>query len=182
MKYKSCYIFNDFHLKDAEGYFEGYASVFNHIDAHRDIVCKGSFKKSLQQWRDKKAMPKMLWQHNPSHIIGRWIDMYEDDKGLYVKGQLLLDIHIAREAYSLMKAKQIDSLSIGYMASKARSGKLNGKSVQYLDEIDVMEISLVTFASNAKAKIQSLKNTECLPYQEDKSNEIKKLCSFLNEL
>ncbi len=163
-----------------DGVFEGYASMFNVIDSHQDSVQPGAFKKSLMQWKTKGQLPKMLWQHDPQQVIGVWTHMFEDAIGLYVKGKLLLELEKAKEAYALMKAKAIDSLSIGYQVVRSHHGKQAEKSVQFLQEIDVMEVSLVTFASNAHAKIEHVK--ALLQTRGATDKEIQMFCEFMAKL
>ena len=103
-----------------DGFFCGYASVFQLKDFHGEIISPNAFKKSLAQWKSAGAMPKFLWQHDQTRPIGIWHDIYEDDYGLFVKGQLLLDLQQAKEAYALLKAGVIDGLSIGFRPVKTR--------------------------------------------------------------
>jgi HK97 family phage prohead protease len=84
---------------EEEGSFSGYASVFDHVDQQKDRVIHGAFRDTLA----RDALPKMLWQHNPQEPIGVWQIVEEDHKGLYVQGQLLLDLQKAKEAHTLMK-------------------------------------------------------------------------------
>jgi uncharacterized protein len=140
---------------DDKGYFIGYASIFNVLDNHNDIVVPGAFAASLDKWERQGKYPKMLWQHNQKEPIGAWYFMEEDSKGLYVEGQLLMDIQQAREAYSLMRAGAVDGLSIGYKVIKAdRDTKSH---VRIIKEVDLIEISVVTFAANTHAKITRVK-------------------------
>ena len=146
-----------FQIKHIEenGIFSGYASVFDCIYFKNDQVLPGAFKKSLQTWRAKNDWPKMLWQHNHHHPIGVWLDMTEDDIGLLVKGQLLLDVQKGKEAYALLKRGIVSGLSIGFSLSKA-SPSIKGH--QLLEEIELHEISLVTFAANPKSKVEWVKS------------------------
>ena len=134
---------------DAKGSFEGYASLFNLIDMGRDIILPGAFQSSLD--KSTAAQIKMLWQHDVKSIIGHWIDLYEDRQGLYVKGQLNLKIKAAQEALALIEAGEIDGLSIGFRAKQARRDQHTG--VRYLSQIDLVEISIVTFPMMPKARI-----------------------------
>lgn len=164
-----------------QGCFEGYASIFGCKDSQNDVVCKGAFQKSLKNWSDQGQFPKMLWQHDPTQVIGRWIDIHEDERGLYVKGQLLLDLSVARDAYILLQEKLLDSLSIGYHIKSAHAGHFHGHVVQFLKEVDVMEISLVTFPSNAFAKIHQVKHVSSditIP----NTQEIEAFCKFMSQL
>ena len=150
-----------------DGFFCGYASVFQVLDHHQEVIVSKAFKGSLQRWRSKGKLPKMLWQHDAKKPVGVWHEIYEDDHGLFVKGQLLLDLAAGREAYALLKAGIIDSLSIGFRPIKA---KRDGKSqVRLLEEVDLMEISLVTFGANPEAKITAVKRFDAADRPVDRS-------------
>jgi HK97 family phage prohead protease len=149
--------FNIKQKRKAEGCFSGYASVFDEVDIQHDLVVRGAFQETLQEWKKKSQKPKMLWQHEAQDPIGLWHHLYEDQQGLYVDGQLLLEIERAREAYVLMKAGVLDSLSIGYRVVEAIQSK--NKTLRLLTKLDLFEISLVTFAANEKAKVTNLKTS-----------------------
>lgn len=147
-----------------DGFFCGYASVFQVLDHHQEMVAPQAFQHSLSKWQQKGNFPKMLWQHDQKCPIGYWTEITEDDHGLFVKGQLLLDLQSGREAYALLKAGIIDSLSIGFrpVKSKRYAKYQNHKqewheNVRVLEQIDLHEISLVTFAANQEAKITTIK-------------------------
>lgn len=137
-----------------DGYFEGYASVFNIVDHQKELVLPGAFHKSL---RDGQQL-KMLWQHDMQMPIGIWESVYEDNYGLYVKGRLLMDLPKGREAYTLLKGGVIDGLSIGFIPVKSHFDE--AKQSRLISEIDLMEISLVTFAANPKARVTCVKNSD----------------------
>lgn len=139
------------------GEFEGYGSVFGVKDSYDDVVVPGAFSKSLQLWREKNTMPAMLWQHQMDEPIGIYTDMKEDDVGLYVKGRLLIDDDpLARRAHAHMKAGSLTGLSIGYMLKDWEYDRT--KEVFLLKEIDLWEVSPVTFPSNDEARISDVKS------------------------
>lgn len=138
-----------------DGFFCGYASVFDVTDHHQEVVARKAFQNSLTKWKEKGRMPKMLWQHDQRKPIGVWDEIYEDEHGLYVKGRLLLDLQSGRDAYALMKAGVIDSMSIGFRPIKASRDSV--KKARIITEIDLLEISLVTFAANPDAKVTAVK-------------------------
>lgn len=140
---------------EEEGIFWGYASVFDVIDHQKDMVAPGAFHQSLMAWQESGRKPKMLWQHDVTNPIGIWHEVQENDCGLYVKGQLLLDLSQGREAYTLLKQGGIEGLSIGY--SPVKSAPLGKNKVRVLQEVDLHEISLVTFAANPRARVMSVK-------------------------
>ena len=95
-------------LKDValDGTFEGYASLFHREDLGRDVVMPGAFRESLAK-RGAEGI-RMLFQHDPNQPIGRWTKIYEDARGLFVRGQLATEAAKAREVLSLMRAGAID--------------------------------------------------------------------------
>lgn len=137
---------------DEDGIFEGYASVFGVVDQGMDVVERGAFAKSLGSGRKVK----MLWQHDSAQVIGIWDEIREDERGLYVKGRLLKEVQKGREAMALLKVGAIDSMSIGYRTIEAVP-EANGR-VRKLTEVDLFEISLVTFPMLPDAKITSVKS------------------------
>lgn len=142
------------HLND-KGFLKGYASVFHVKDGQGDIILPGAFAKTLQEGATSKQQAKMLWQHDPKMPIGRWDLMREDAHGLYVEGQMFLDLEKGREAHTLMKEGVIDSLSIGFQLLKA---KRNAEQARQIEEVKLFEISLVTFPANAEARITEYKD------------------------
>ncbi len=139
------------------GHFEGYASVFNVVDRGNDLVLPGAFAKSLKD-RGSQGI-KFLWQHDPKEPVGIVEEIYEDARGLYVRGRLILDVERAREAYKLLGAGALDGLSIGFHTLKSRQ---RSDGVRLLSQVDLWEISLVTFPMNERARISSFK-TDFIP-------------------
>lgn len=135
------------------GTFEGYASTFGVIDLGGDIVVKGAYAKTLAE-RGAKGI-KLLFDHNPSQPIGVWEELREDDVGLFGRGRLLLEIEKGREVHTLMRAGAIDGLSIGYRVVNAARDASNG--ARLLEEVDLREISVVTFPMNETSLISSVK-------------------------
>ncbi|MBL4801733.1 MAG: HK97 family phage prohead protease [Emcibacter sp.] len=134
------------------GHFEGYASVFNTVDRGNDLILPGAFTRSLRE-RGAGGV-KFLWQHDPKEPMGILDELREDARGLYVRGRLILDVERAREAYRLLDAGALDGLSIGFHTLKS---KQRADGVRLLQEVDLWEISLVTFPMNELARISSFK-------------------------
>ncbi|KGK79997.1 peptidase U35 [Thalassobacter stenotrophicus] len=129
---------------------EGYASYFGACDQGGDIVQSGAYGASLRALSTEGRSVKMLWQHDPAQPIGIWDEVHEDEKGLYVKGRLLLDVAKGREAAALIEAGAIDGLSIGYRTQKASK---NDKGQRLLNELELWEVSLVTFPMLPTARV-----------------------------
>ena len=129
---------------------EGYASYFGIPDQGRDIVQPGAYGKSLAALAEKGRAVKMLWQHDPAQPIGVWTEVREDDRGLFVKGRILADVARGAEAIALLSAGAIDGLSIGYRTVKASK---NDKGQRLLEELDLWEVSVVTFPMLPDARV-----------------------------
>ena len=127
----------------------GYASLFGVADAGGDVVAPGAYARSLRRLAEARGRVRMLWQHDPREPIGLWEAVREDARGLWVEGRLLLDVERGREAAALLAAGAIDGLSIGYRPVKAAKGA-DGRRV--LQEVDLWEVSLVTFPMLASAR------------------------------
>lgn len=138
---------------DAEGTFEGYASLFNIEDLSRDVIVPGAFRETLA--RRGVGGIKMLFQHDPNEPIGVWLDLAEDGRGLRVKGRLMLEVARAREVLSLMKAGALEGLSIGFRAERRSRDARTG--IRTLRKIDLWEISVVTFPMQPGALITTVK-------------------------
>lgn len=138
---------------DEGGSFSGYASVFGVQDYDGDVIVRGAFRKTLEQARANGKYPKMLWQHRPDMICGKWTEMAEDDHGLFVKGHCILDVEAGRTAYALLKAGVLDGMSIGFNILDGGRGE-NGRVIS---EVDLWEVSLVTWGANPEALVTSVK-------------------------
>jgi uncharacterized protein len=146
---------------DESGLFEGYASLFGVADMSRDVVEPGAFRESLMR-RGAKGV-KLLWQHDPSTPIGRWLSLVEDAKGLRVRGRLSLAVARARELHALMREGAIDGLSIGFRTERARTDAGTGQ--RRLIRIDLWEVSLVTFPMLPGARVSAVKAAHSQPLQ-----------------
>ena len=139
-----------------KGTFTGYGSIFGNEDQGSDIMQKGAFTKSLENRPARKV--KLLYQHKTDEPIGVFEDMYEDEKGLFVKGKLAMGTQKGREAYELLKMGALDGMSIGFRADPEKQGYNESKrGTRTLKEVDLMEISLVTFPMNESALIETVK-------------------------
>lgn len=140
---------------DDAGVFSGIGSVFGHLDSGGDVVAAGAFKASLARHAAAGSMPAMLWQHDQAQPIGVWSKMEERAEGLYVEGRLVLEAAKAREAHALMKAGALNGLSIGYATIVEEWDHENG--VRILKELDLWEVSIVTFPMCEPARVSSVK-------------------------
>lgn len=136
-----------------DGTVEGYASLFGEIDQARDMVMPGAFTQTLQS-RGLRRIP-MLFQHDPAEPVGIWLDLHEDFRGLWARGRLIPDVARGRELLALVREGAIDGLSIGYRTVRA---KIDPKTrVRKLYQVDLWEVSIVTFPLLNGARVRAVK-------------------------
>lgn len=129
---------------DDAGALEGYAAVFGNLDSQGDIIEPGAFTKTIAE---TGGQVPILYQHDRYEPIGVSTDLSQDRKGLYVKGQLNMDVQRARETRSLLNQGAMQGLSVGYKTVK----KAYEGSVRKLQELALKEFSPVTFPANELA-------------------------------
>lgn len=147
--------------------FSGYGAVFGNVDSYGDVIVKGAFKDTLSEAKKSGNWPAMLMQHGGWGMaaddmtpVGIWTDMEEDDIGLKVSGKLA-DTARGREVYGLLKMTPrpaITGMSIGYIAKEFVVGTKPDEPRRTLKKIELMEVSLVTFPANGKARVQAVKS------------------------
>lgn len=144
----------------------GYASLFGQVDQGGDVVQPGAYAGSLAR-RGAEAV-KMLWQHDPHSPVGVWEVVREDARGLWVEGHLLPEVAKGREAAALIAAGAVDGLSIGYRVKRASR---DAKGRRLLHEVELWEVSLVTFPMQAEARLAA-KSSEIVESLEGLRREI----------
>ena len=141
-------------VSESDGRIEGYASLFGVPDHGGDVVMPGAFAGSLRG-RGADGV-RFLFQHDPGQPIGVWDEIREDKRGLYVRGRLIGGVARAREIAALLREGALDGLSIGFRTVRAdRDPRLRTRR---LHEIDLWEISIVTFPMLPGAKVSRIKH------------------------
>lgn len=126
--------------------FAGYAAIFERPDRGGDVVRRGAFAVSLQ----RSGSVPLLWQHAPARPIGRIDYLQEDRRGLRVIGRLS-DGAAGREAAALLRDGTVRGLSFGYRVREA-----TGESPRELRQVELVEVSLVTFPMQPRARVHAL--------------------------
>lgn len=137
------------------GSFTGVASVYGVEDSYGDIIEKGAFTKTLQE---NPEIP-LLWQHDDSEVIGKGTVTEQGGK-IMISAQLDMEDSVAQKAYRKIKNKLVKGLSIGFQSIKRTFGEENGKYIRRIQELKLMEVSIVTFPALAQAQITNVKSTD----------------------
>lgn len=149
--------------------FEGYGAVFGNVDSYGDVIQPGAFADTLAAAQKSGEFPSMLMQHGGWGMgaddmtpIGVWTSLAEDGHGLKVEGKLA-DTPRGLEAYKLLKMTPrpaITGLSIGYIPKEWAQRSKPEEPRRTLKKVDLLEVSLVTFPANGKARISSVKSAD----------------------
>ena len=141
-------------LEDAEikmdgetGKFSGYASVFGGVDSYGDTIIKGAFESSL-----RNGKPKMFYNHDWNMPIGKWTKAKEDDKGLFVEGELTPGLSLSADVRAAMQHGTLDGLSIGGFLKKGDYEDTEGGRI-IRKWTNLMEVSPVVFPADGAARI-----------------------------
>ena len=145
----------EYKANTAKREFEAYASTYKK-DLVGDQVIAGAFKKTLAERLPKKKI-KILYQH--SEPLGIPLDMYEDSKGLFVRGKIA-NTTLGNDVLELMSEGILDEMSIGY--DVVTDDLSEDGSTRLLKELKLYEVSIVTFGANPDTSINSVKSLSLL--------------------
>lgn len=142
-----------------KGVFSGYASKFNGVDSYGDTILPGAYAKAI---KGIKNLPIFL-NHDKSEVpLGVYTVVKEDERGLYVEGQLTLAISKARDVFEAMKAGSINGLSVGLGVSNKDytfndpDDPWSGRTFKSISAL--REISVCTYPADDKARISVVKS------------------------
>ena len=127
--------------------FAGYAALFDREDRGGDIIRRGAFTRAIAAWRGR-AVP-LLWQHRPDMPIGYVESFAEDARGLRVIGRVRGDA--PQEAAAMLRRGKVNGLSFGYRVTRA-----DGQMPRVLKDLDLVEVSLVTFPMQPGARVHAV--------------------------
>ncbi|TNE75499.1 MAG: HK97 family phage prohead protease [Gammaproteobacteria bacterium] len=156
MLHKHTTLIQDCELKfsqDAPGRFEGYASVFGGNDSYNDTILKGAFAETLKSGK----RPLMLYGHSPGRVIGKWVELIEDDKGLKAIGEFTPGHTDAQDVYKNLKFGALDGLSIGFRIPRGGSTEKDDGG-RVIKAIDLVEISVVSMPADSDARVGVVKS------------------------
>jgi uncharacterized protein len=138
--------------------FSGLAATWD-MDQRKDVIIRGAFAQTINERgprNDGGSKIKILWMHNPYHLLGRPAKMEETADGLFVESNPLAKTAMAEEVLELIRNGDLDVMSIGYNVMRHEYDE--GTDVRYLKEIKLFEYSPVSFAMNEATAITGLKS------------------------
>lgn len=132
----------------------GYAAVFNQRSEDMgfiEIIKPGAFTKTIRE-----ADVRALFNHDASIVLGRnrsgTLTLAEDEKGLRVEIKPP-NTTAARDVLELIDRGDVDQMSIGFRTIKDCFRTENDKTIRELAEVQLFDVSPVTFPAYPKTEI-----------------------------
>ncbi|QHB37235.1 capsid maturation protease [Gordonia phage Gudmit] len=155
-----------------EGEFIAYASVFGNRDSYGDVVQKGAFAESLEDWAKGDNPIPLLWGHNfadPDYNLGFVKEAIEDDRGLKVHAVLDMDSPKSAQVYRLLKSGRVaqmsfafDTLQETYVEPEAQDNGDGSKTITpgywSLEKLKIHEVSVVPLGANQETEVLAVKS------------------------
>lgn len=154
----------------AQGVFEGYASVFGVVDGDGDIIEPGAFAQALKTQTRPVAM---FFNHRRNEIpVGKWLDLSEDSKGLYVRGELTPGNPQSEALKAAMIHGTVGGMSVAFSAAKQDVTAI-ATGYSFKSATRLTEISVCTFPANESATVSTLKSMETIDSIRDAENWLR---------
>lgn len=142
-------IFSEVRAENDEGVFSGYICIWDQIDSYRTKFARGSFSKTIQKDFSKI---KVFYDHDK--LIGKPLEMREDDTGVFVRGQINLNTSVGKDTWEFLKNGEINGLSFRFRATKADKFE-NG--IRVIQEVEVREFGPVVFQAGEASLVTELR-------------------------
>lgn len=140
------------------GTVEGWAAVYNVIDAQDDIVMPGAFAKTLQLWRSTKRVIPLAVDHDHSsdNVIGSLTNASETPYGMkFAAGYS--NSPKAQNTRQLAKEGHVNGLSIFGPIMRKSYEMRDGREIRILHEVGLMEVSMTAYPANPDALVTAVK-------------------------
>lgn len=146
------------------GVFSGHLAAFAK-DRTDDVFLPGAFAQSIKRHHECGRPVRMLIQHDSNFLVGGFPieHVREDEKGLFVVGNINLDVQRGREAFSLMKQGVLTDMSIGFSINGNQGAEFRD-GIRFLKDVEIWEGSLVTEPANVAARVTEVKTV--VPFQD----------------
>lgn len=179
--------------------FAGYASTFGNVDHDGDIMAKGAFTDTIPEFLENGFV---AWQHQWDNPIGKPIDAYEDERGLFVQATLS-ETALGKDARILINDGVVRKMSIGFTTLKSRileeeegiemMGEAEyalalknlpfyAEGIKLIEKVKLYEFSPVSLPANENALITAAKSGSDLLFNDHLLSMDTALDAFVNRL
>jgi HK97 family phage prohead protease len=137
--------------------FQGYASVFGVTDSDGDIFLPGAYKSALSS---QQRPVNMFFNHQTRGLpVGKFKNLAEDEKGLFVHGELTSGLTIAKDIEAAMRHGTVLGMSVGVLFTREDYDPIStGRAFKNVSML--REISIVTEPANPLANIEVVKSLD----------------------
>lgn len=130
-----------------------YVSSFGNVDSDKDIIIPGSYQKTISERGPASQKPRIKHLRDHWDLIGKPMEMTEDQKGLLVLSQLSNSTS-GRDTIEDYKLNLLEH-SVGFEIVK--SDKRDEKGIQIIREIKLWEYSSVSWGANENTPLVEMK-------------------------
>jgi HK97 family phage prohead protease len=158
-----------------EGEFTARVMRYNQVDDYRTVFKPGVFTESMEA-----RMPRIVWGHDWTDPLGRWVDKDDTRSHLDLRGrfdlQMLTQLSAdgeavvgqvpavprAHQAYAQLRSGTIDQFSVGFMPEDGQEFQKDEEWYFAFTRARLDEVSLVLTGAVAGTKLLSLRSTKYL--------------------
>jgi HK97 family phage prohead protease len=160
-----------------------YAAVFGNKDLDDDIIMPGAFKKSIAENGPTGTNTILvLNQHITWQVLCKPKMLQEDSIGLYYEAEVTSGATFAEDAVKLIASGLVEENSIGFQTVKSAIMQPDSQDwetwYRELYELNLAEVSPVTWAANPQARMQGMKKSRT---KDELYNRQQKLIKALRE-
>jgi HK97 family phage prohead protease len=156
-----------------------YLARFDNIDSDMDLIRKGAFKKSIRERGVKSKSNRkiaFLRHHDWQQQIGKFVELSEDDNGLYAVAELGRST-AGEDALKDYEDGIIREHSIGFQYVSGKMKWIEDTTIETngfneVKEVRLWEGSAVTFGSNELTPVVEMKGVEKSDFIEKITNEL----------
>lgn len=149
-----------------DGQFRAVVAVFDEVDSYGDVVVRGAFAETLNEWADRGDEIPVIWSHDwadPFSHIGTVKSATETDRGLEIVGEIPQDDRDtnprAAQVYKLLKARRITQFSFAFDVLEGAEVERDGRRVNELRRLKLHEVGPCLVGVNQSTELGSVKSS-----------------------
>lgn len=147
-----------------DGQFRAVVAVFDNVDSHGDVVVRGAFAETLNEWADRGDEIPVIWSHDwadPFSHIGTVKSAEETDRGLEIVGEIPQEDRDsnprAAQVYRLLKSRRITQFSFAFDVLEGAEVEQDGRRVTELRRLKLHEVGPCLLGVNQATELIAAK-------------------------
>ncbi|MDH5151812.1 HK97 family phage prohead protease [Kocuria palustris] len=153
-----------------DGQFRAVVAVFDNVDSHGDVVVRGAFAETLNEWADRGDEIPVIWSHDwadPFSHIGTVKSATETDRGLEIVGEIPQEDRDsnprAAQVYRLLKSRRITQFSFAFDVLDGAEVERDGRRVTLLRRLKLHEVGPCLLGVNQSTELGAIKSDNTPP-------------------